>query len=108
MYIILHGYTGDRDYSPNRYIRPALLAVEDAYVISVDYGPLVLYPCYFAAVENLPVASRCLAQLINNIVDQGLVQNEDIHMIGFSLGAQTAGQTANYLKRRLQRITGKL
>ncbi|KAM7351880.1 pancreatic triacylglycerol lipase-like [Cochliomyia hominivorax] len=106
LYIILHGYTGDRDFSPNTYIRPALLEAEDVYVISVDYGPLVPYPCYFAAVENLPLASKCLAHLINSMVDEGVVKNDDIHMIGFSLGAQVAGQTANYLKRRLRRITG--
>ncbi|KNC28693.1 hypothetical protein FF38_09439 [Lucilia cuprina] len=106
LFIVLHGYTGDRDYSPNRYIRPALLESQDVYVISVDYGALVPYPCYFAAVENLPLASKCLAHLINNLVDQGVVNNDDIHMIGFSLGAQVAGQTTNYLKRRLKRITG--
>lgn len=106
LYIIIHGYTGDRDYSPNVYIRPALLQAKDVYVISIDYGPLVPYPCYFAAVANLPLASRCLAHLINSMVDQNVVQNEDIHMIGFSLGAQVAGQTANYLKRKLKRITG--
>lgn len=106
LYIIIHGYTGDRDFSPNVYIRPALLQAEDVYVISVDYGPLVPYPCYFAAVENLPLVSKCLAHLINTMVERGVVQNDDIHMIGFSLGAQVAGQTANYLKRKLQRITG--
>uniref|UniRef100_A0A1I8PI98 Lipase domain-containing protein n=2 Tax=Stomoxys calcitrans TaxID=35570 RepID=A0A1I8PI98_STOCA len=106
LYIVIHGYTGDRDYSPNSYIRPALLESQDVYVISVDYGPLVPYPCYFAAVENLPLASKCLGQLINNMVERNIVVNDDIHMIGFSLGAQVAGQTANYLNRRLKRITG--
>ncbi|XP_073822450.1 pancreatic triacylglycerol lipase-like [Musca autumnalis] len=106
LYIILHGYTGDRDFSPNTYIRPALLETQDVYVISVDYGPLVPYPCYFAAVQNLPLASKCLGQLINEMVDKNIVENDDIHLIGFSLGAQVAGQTANYLKRRLKRITG--
>lgn len=108
LYIILHGYTGDRDFSPNSHIRPVLLDTEDVYVISVDYGPLVPYPCYFAAVENLPVASRCVAHLINTMVDQGIVENDNIHIIGFSLGAQVAGQTANYLKQPLKRITGSL
>ncbi|KAH8298151.1 hypothetical protein KR018_009224, partial [Drosophila ironensis] len=104
--ILIHGYTGYRDYAPNSFIRPALLDHEDVYVISVDYGPLVRYPCYIQAVQNLPLAAKCLAQLINNLVDTGTVRNEQIHLIGFSLGGQLAGQTPNYLKRKLKRITG--
>ncbi|XP_054743563.1 endothelial lipase [Anastrepha obliqua] len=104
--ILIHGYTGHRDFAPNTYIRPVLLQREDVYVISSDYGPLVREPCYFSAVENLPQASRCLAQLINNLVSQDIVRNEDIHVIGFSLGAQVAGQTANYLTKKLPHITG--
>ncbi|KAH8358360.1 hypothetical protein KR200_009209, partial [Drosophila serrata] len=104
--ILLHGYTGHRDYSPNSYIRPVLLDHEDVYVISIDYKSLVPEPCYMSAVQNLPLVSKCLAQLINNLVDANIVQNENIHIIGFSLGGQVAGQTANYLKRKLKRITG--
>lgn len=105
--ILIHGYTGHRDFAPNTFIRPVLLQHENVYVISPDYGPLVREPCYTSAVENLPLAARCLAQLINNLVDGGIVQNEDLHVIGFSLGAQVAGQTANYVKKKLQRITGE-
>ncbi|KAH8412678.1 hypothetical protein KR009_004492, partial [Drosophila setifemur] len=104
--ILIHGYTGYRDFAPSSYIRPVLLDNEDVYVISIDYGPLVRSPCYPQAVYNLPLVSKCLAQLINNLVDLGIVKNELIHLIGFSLGGQVAGQTANYLKRKLTRITG--
>ncbi|KAH8324166.1 hypothetical protein KR074_000935, partial [Drosophila pseudoananassae] len=104
--ILIHGYTGYRDFAPNSFIRPVLLDNEDVYVISLDYGPLVKYPCYFQAVQNLPLVSKCLGQLINNLVDRGIVQNDQIHLIGFSLGGQVAGQTANYLKRKLKRVTG--
>ncbi|ALC38227.1 CG34447, partial [Drosophila busckii] len=104
--IILHGYTGNRDFAPNNHIRPVLLDHEDVYVISIDYGPLVRYPCYVQAVRNLPVVSKCLAQLINNLLDRGIVQNEQLHIIGFSLGGQVAGQTSNYLKRKPKHITG--
>ncbi|EDV57473.2 pancreatic triacylglycerol lipase [Drosophila erecta] len=104
--ILIHGYTGYRDFAPNSYIRPVLLDHEDVYVISIDYGPLVAYPCYIQAVQNLPLVSRCLAQLINNLVDRAIVANDQIHLIGFSLGGQVAGQTANYVKRKLKRITG--
>lgn len=108
VYILIHGYTGHRDFAPNNYIRPALLqeSNSDPMVISMDYGPLVPSPCYVTAVENLPLASKCLAHFINNLVDSGAVNNNDIHLIGFSLGAQVAGQTANYVKQKLSHITG--
>ncbi|XP_034100877.1 pancreatic triacylglycerol lipase-like isoform X2 [Drosophila albomicans] len=104
--ILLHGYTGHRDFAPNNHIRPVLLDNEDVYVISIDYAPLVRYPCYVQAVQNLPLVSKCLAQLINNLVNHGIVQHDQIHIIGFSLGGQVAGQTANYVQRKLTRITG--
>ncbi|XP_067626165.1 pancreatic triacylglycerol lipase-like [Eurosta solidaginis] len=104
--ILIHGYTGYRDYAPNSYIRPVLLEYEDVYVISIDYGPLVREPCYAQAVENLPLVSRCLAQLINNLVERDIVPIEDFHVIGFSLGGQVAGQTANYVTKKLKHITG--
>ncbi|XP_016986290.2 pancreatic triacylglycerol lipase [Drosophila rhopaloa] len=104
--ILIHGYTGYRDFAPNSFIRPVLLDNEDVNVISIDYGPLVRYPCYIQAVQNLPLVSQCLAQLINNLVDRAIVSNEQIHLIGFSLGGQVAGQTANYVKRKMKRITG--
>ncbi|XP_064539234.1 pancreatic triacylglycerol lipase [Drosophila montana] len=104
--ILLHGYTGHRDFAPNNHIRPALLDNVDVYVISIDYAPLVRYPCYVQAVRNLPLVSKCLAQLINNLLERGIVQHELVHIIGFSLGGQVAGQTSNYLKRKPKRITG--
>ncbi|KAL7739994.1 hypothetical protein ACLKA6_007501 [Drosophila palustris] len=104
--ILLHGYTGHRDYAPNTSIRPALLDNEFVYVISIDYGPLVREPCFPQSILNAPLVSKCLAQLINNLVDSGIVENDLLHIIGFSLGSQVAGQTANYVKQKLHRITG--
>lgn len=103
--ILIHGYTGDRDYSPNSHIRPPLLEYEDVHVISVDYGPLVKDPCYIKAVQNLRTVAKCIAQFIESLVAK-IYTKEDIHVIGFSLGAQTAGQIANYLTFKLPRITG--
>ncbi|XP_030384292.1 pancreatic triacylglycerol lipase-like [Scaptodrosophila lebanonensis] len=104
--ILIHGYTGHRDFAPNSNVRPALLDHENVYVISVDYGPLVREPCYPQAVENVPLVSKCLAQLINNLLDRGISQSDQLHIIGFSLGGQVAGQTANYVTEKLHHITG--
>lgn len=59
------------------------------------------------AVSNLPVVARCTAQLLDFLVANGMFRLEDIHVIGFSLGAQTSGLISNYMRSgRLKRITG--
>lgn len=78
-------------------------------IISVDYNPLAKEPCYLQAVKNLPVVARCTSQLLDTIVDRLPFELKNIHVIGFSLGAQTAGMISNYIKSgRFTRITGRL
>lgn len=75
-------------------------------MISVDYSRLAGNPCYREAVLNAPLVGRCLAQLIDNLINQHIVSNDQLHVIGFSLGSQVAGQTANFVKQKLNHITG--
>lgn len=105
---LIHGYTGHKNFAPNNYIRPAYFEKGEFNVISIDYNPLALEPCYFHAVKNLPTVANCTAQLLNYLVDQQVVPLEAIHVIGFSLGGQTAGMIANFMPvgRKLLRITG--
>lgn len=73
----------------------------------MDYHPLALEPCYLQAVQNLPVVANCTAQLLDVLVSINAFKLDDIHIIGFSLGAQTAGMVANFIKSgKLKRITG--
>lgn len=106
--LLIHGFTGDKDYSPNSQMRPAYFEHDDYNIISVDYKELAKSPCYFSAVRNLPVVANCTAQLINFMIDQNIFDLDSIHVIGFSLGAQVAGMVANYMPegRKLKRITG--
>lgn len=107
--ILIHGYTLNHNKSPNLEIRSPLLQEQDTYVISVDYSPLARLRCYLPwAVSNARIVGKCLALLLNNLMDQGVYSSNDIHIIGFSLGGQVAGLTANYLKTKIARITGKI
>lgn len=64
-------------------------------------------PCYIQAVHNLPVVAKCTAQLLDFMMANGIFTLDDLHVIGFSLGAQTAGMISNYIKTgKLRRITG--
>ncbi|EDW75588.2 uncharacterized protein Dwil_GK23737 [Drosophila willistoni] len=105
--ILIHGFIGNRSLTPNLEVRDILLQSQPVHVISVDYGQLVRFPCYYPwAVQNAPIVSKCLGQLINNLWTTGIYKRSDIHLIGFSLGAQVAGMTANYVNDPLPRITG--
>lgn len=106
--ILIHGYTGHRDFAPNWQIRPAYFQKDEFNIVSVDYKYLAMEPCYNVAVANLPTVANCTAGLINYLVDTKIFPMKSIHVIGFSLGAQTAGMVANYITpgRKLRRITG--
>lgn len=78
----------------------------DYNVISVDYNPIAREPCYFSAAHNIQLVGKCTAQLIDALVDHGFALSR-FHVIGFSLGGQTAGAISNYLKSGLlDRVTG--
>ena len=101
---LLHGYTGYRDFAPNPSIRPAYFENGEYNIISLDYNPLVREPCYVHAVKNLPTVANCTAQLIDYIVEQNIIPFENIHVIGFSLGAQTSGKCNKIRQFKLQMV----
>lgn len=86
--ILIHGYTGDHDYSPNSHIRPAFFERDEFNIVSIDYKTLAKYPCYLSAVRNIQTVSNCTAQFIDYIIDNDIFNVDSIHVIGFSLGAQ--------------------
>ncbi|KAL7742229.1 hypothetical protein ACLKA6_005493 [Drosophila palustris] len=105
--ILIHGFIGNRSLTPNLEVRDVLLQTQAVHVVSVDYGSLVRFPCYYPwAVQNARVVSKCLAQFIDSLLETGIYRREEIHLIGFSLGAQIAGMVANYVQQPLARITG--
>lgn len=105
--VLIHGYTGHKDFPPNTSIRPAYFEKGEFNIISLDYNPLVREPCYVQALQNLKVVSKCTAQLLDYLIEQSKVTLDSIHVIGFSLGAHTAGMISNHLKSgKLKRTTG--
>ncbi|XP_013136832.1 PREDICTED: pancreatic triacylglycerol lipase-like [Papilio polytes] len=105
--IIIHGYTGHKDFAPNPQIRPAYLECCDYNVITVDYHPVALEPCYVQAAANTELVGMCAAQLIDEMVSNHSIELSKIHVIGFSLGAHVAGFIGRYIKSgKLERISG--
>lgn len=76
----------------------------DFNLIYVDWSDLAPSPCYLSAVHNIKHVGACIAQLVERILDLG---TDDIHVIGFSLGAQVTNYIALNLKSfNIPRITG--
>lgn len=70
----------------------------------MDWSDLAPGPCYLSAVHNARHSGTCIAQLIERILETG---TEDIHLIGFSLGAHVTNFVANSLDSfEIPRITG--
>lgn len=123
--IIIHGFRADMFLTPlfrmktgrrtsmivnklNAKYLPEYLQRDSYNVFFVDWFNLSSSFCYPAVVHNIKHVGACTAQLVNRIRDAG--GGEDVHVIGFSLGAQVTNYVANSLKPdyRLPRITGKL
>ncbi|XP_049868072.1 pancreatic triacylglycerol lipase-like [Pectinophora gossypiella] len=104
--ILIHGYTGYKDFSPSIEIRPAYMECCDYNIISVDYNPIAKEPCYVEAAHNTELVGMCTAQLVDELVQNYGIPLNLIHPIGFSLGGQIVGFIANYLKSgQFERIT---
>jgi hypothetical protein len=76
-------------------------------IFFVDWSNLSTssYICYPAIVHNIRHVGECTGQLIRRIRDAG---SDDVHIIGFSLGAQVINYIAESLKPdfKLPRISG--
>lgn len=76
----------------------------DYNLFYIDYSDLARGPCYVQAVHNLRHVGKCLGLLLDRILETG---TKDVHLIGFSLGAQLANFAALAIRPyRLDRITG--
>ncbi|CAH0581312.1 unnamed protein product [Chrysodeixis includens] len=104
--ILIHGYTGHRDFAPSVEIRPAYLKCCDYNIISVDYNPIAREPCYIEGARNTELVGKCIAHLIDQLVQDHGFSLSQFHIIGFSLGGQAAGFVGNYVTGTLDRITG--
>ncbi|XP_044002221.1 pancreatic lipase-related protein 2 [Aphidius gifuensis] len=103
--IIVHGYNSNMHLDSLVDIKNEYLKKDNLNIIAVDWHRLAASPCYPIAVHNVPHVGYCLAQLIKRLIDINKLNN--IHVIGFSLGAHVPAYTANVLKPyKLNRITG--
>ena len=78
-------------------------------MLSVDWQIGARGPKYANAVANTEVIGRQLGYLLFEMITKWYLDAENVHLIGFSLGAHIAGCASEFLKNRgilIGRITG--
>lgn len=78
----------------------------DYNVFLIDYGRLVIPPCYVAAVSNLHYAAKCIMKILQPNETDGLRPNNTI-CVGLSLGAHLCGLIAREFDTKIKKIIGK-
>ncbi|XP_078352813.1 pancreatic lipase-related protein 2-like [Oculina patagonica] len=107
---VIHGYTANIKRYATR-IKDVLLEREDCNVVLVDWSQGARFP-YRQAAGNTRLVGAQVAELIRFLISSSSgspALAERFYIVGFSLGAHTAGYAGSYLKDRgmtLGRITG--
>lgn len=97
--IVIHGFGGGRNLSPSPDIRKAYFTIGDYNIIIVDYGSAVKEPCLSQMDWAPRFGGLCISQLVKYLARHPRgIRPDDIHFIGYSVGAHIAGLVANYLK----------
>lgn len=85
----------------------ALLKLENMYIISVDWSPITFKGCREASSNHTRIVGNCTGHFIDTLIEKTKVTLKDIHVIGFSLGAQaTAVISRNMKSGKINHITG--
>lgn len=91
----------------NPLIRSAILAVQDANVIVLDWRALA-NSLYVTAANGVPGVGQFLGNFLTWLVNTTGTNWNNVHLIGFSLGAHVVGNAGIQTGSRPARVTGKL
>ncbi|XP_026284863.1 phospholipase A1 member A-like isoform X2 [Frankliniella occidentalis] len=90
--IITHGYSSNaRPKSGSDLVKNAYLQAADVNVILVDWSAVDSHIYPLTVARSVPMAGAEIAELIKALVQQRGAREDDMHIIGHSLGAQIAG-----------------
>ncbi|GFU08779.1 lipoprotein lipase [Nephila pilipes] len=102
---IMHGFREIGTLWPKR-MKDALIAREKCNVIVVDYGQV---ECSYEEERiHLQNFGNDVAKFISNLVVSKNIQLQDIHLVGYSIGAHLAGLTGKAIKRKLKGLIGRI
>ncbi|XP_034230284.1 phospholipase A1-like [Thrips palmi] len=108
--VITHGFTNTIESPIIQEIKNAYLGSGAFNVIGVDWGALCPAPLYFTSRVHVPVAGTRVGEMLTVMVQGGILDTDDLHLIGHSLGAHVSGLAGKKLfqdtGKRPKRITG--
>ncbi|CAK9817304.1 Hepatic triacylglycerol lipase [Anthophora quadrimaculata] len=105
--IFIHGYSASATDGSAAAIRDVYLKRGEYNLIMVNWAKLAGLPWYVTAVRNTRTVGPQVARLVNWLNTLGAVSLANLHVIGFSLGAEIAGFMGKALApRKVGRITG--
>ncbi|XP_047520248.1 pancreatic lipase-related protein 2-like [Pieris napi] len=102
---IAHGWNSDGNSKVNTNVRDALLHIGEYNVIALDWrrGANGLYS---SSVRAIPDTGEHLAFFISWLISSFGGNLNNVHLIGYSLGAHVVGNAGRTLGRRVARISG--
>ncbi|CAG9796750.1 unnamed protein product [Diatraea saccharalis] len=103
--VIVHGWNSNGYSNINPMIRDAFLAVEDCNVIVVDWRALA-NSNYASAVIGVPSVGQFLGNFLVWLFNNAGGNWNQLHLVGFSLGAHIVGNAGRQAGGRPARITG--
>ncbi|KAJ8718519.1 hypothetical protein PYW08_002756 [Mythimna loreyi] len=102
--VIAHGWLSDQESDINPVIRDAYLGKHDVNVIVLDWRRLASAN-YMTAVQGVPAVGRGLGQFLAFLNSITGAPFDQMHLIGFSLGAHLVGNAGRELRGRVARVT---
>ncbi|XP_075969260.1 pancreatic lipase-related protein 2-like [Anticarsia gemmatalis] len=103
--VIVHGLNNNGHTPMNPLITAAFLAVQDCNVIVVDWGALA-NTAYSTAAAGTPNVGEHLGTFLTWLFNTAGGNWNQVHLVGFSLGAHVVGNAGRRTGNRPARITG--
>ncbi|XP_054287053.1 lipase member H-like isoform X1 [Macrosteles quadrilineatus] len=111
--IVIHGFKGDHTARSMNAIKEALLMSGASNVVVMDWSILADDPSDSALTAYHEVRDKGVAEAaaqaaawISMVMGSKSISPEDVHLVGFSLGAHVSGIIGQNLNNSLGRITG--
>ncbi|KAJ8736506.1 hypothetical protein PYW08_007162 [Mythimna loreyi] len=103
--VIVHGWNSNGNSGMNPQITSAFLAVQDVNVIVVDWRALA-NSNYITAANGVPGVGQFLGNFLVWLIGTAGGNWNNVHLIGFSLGAHVVGNAGRQAGGRPSRVTG--
>ncbi|CAG4965448.1 unnamed protein product [Colias eurytheme] len=103
--VIVHGWKADGNTALNPLIRDALLHIGDNNVIVMDWRRAAS-SAYTTSVRDVPSVGQHLGNFVQWLINNHGGNWNNVHLIGFSLGAHIIGNAGRTVRGRIGRITG--